>query len=191
MRNFIKLFLYRLSGKVGKAMSREVNSFVIGDASKCVGCRACEVACFKAHSNREESSKPIFVKGKRRDIITRIHVVKNEKFSVPVQCRQCEDAPCANACPVGAIKEKEHVLVVEEELCIGCKACVMACPFGAIEVKGKSEEVRKVAYKCDLCRNRDTKACVEICSKKALKLFDPVKERKQRNIDTVNNLIDD
>lgn len=63
-------------------------------------------------------------------------------------CRHCcpESAPCAAACPKGAIYEiAEGVLAVDYDLCNGCGECAGACPHSAISIKeGK-------AFKCDLC----------------------------------------
>ncbi len=51
---------------------------------------------------------------------------------MPVQCRECEDAPCAVVCPVKAIVSKDGAIQLNEALCIGCKMCGLACPFGVI-----------------------------------------------------------
>lgn len=51
---------------------------------------------------------------------------------MPVQCRQCEDAPCAVVCPVRAITFGDNSIRLNESLCIGCKMCGLACPFGVV-----------------------------------------------------------
>lgn len=55
---------------------------------------------------------------------------------MPVQCRHCEDAPCAAVCPVKAITFIQNSVRLNEGLCIGCKMCALACPFGAILTGG-------------------------------------------------------
>jgi Fe-S-cluster-containing dehydrogenase component len=82
----------------------------------------------------------------------------------------CAEAPCALACPSNAIKidAKTGVVLLNEDKCIGCMTCAMVCPFGAI-VMHKSN---RVALKCDLCVDRQTRglipACVEACPTRVL-----------------------
>lgn len=48
-------------------------------------------------------------------------------------CAQCEPAPCEEACPADAITHTEQgVVVVDQELCLGCRFCVDACEAGAL-----------------------------------------------------------
>lgn len=51
-----------------------------------------------------------------------------------IGCRTCEIAPCANACPTGAIRYLDNCLQVVQSLCIGCKTCSLACPTGALKL---------------------------------------------------------
>jgi Fe-S-cluster-containing hydrogenase component 2 len=57
--------------------------------------------------------------------LPRIHVIKGVNISTAAICRQCEDAPCANVCPNGAIKREKGFVHVMQERCIGCKTCVV------------------------------------------------------------------
>lgn len=54
------------------------------------------------------------------------------------------------------------MLIVNEELCIGCKMCEKACPFDAIHVDPNTKKA-VVNEKCTLCG-----ACVNVCPTKAL-----------------------
>jgi electron transport protein HydN len=99
---------------------------------------------------------------------------------------------CLNACTKKAISRIDQQVIIDEKKCMGCKDCMMACPFGVILMApvydkcevlhqtGTSEPV-KGAFKCDLCAEREAgPACVEVCPHKALRLVDPVEERKDK-----------
>lgn len=49
--------------------------------------------------------------------------------------------------------------------CVGCWMCIMVCPFGIIsrEITDKNK-----AFKCDLCPDRESPACVDACPTKTL-----------------------
>lgn len=88
---------------------------------------------------------------------------KASEIDVPIVCFQCDPAPCAEACPEGAIeKATTGAWVVDRGKCTACKLCVDACPFGMIAVDGRGGFARK----CDLCEGRPS--CVTYCPTGAL-----------------------
>ena len=106
------------------------SAFVLADPTKCIGCQSCEIACAVAHLGTSVTTA-----GEMKiPFQPRLRVVRTSRVTMPIQCRHCEDAPCANACPVGAIVRQDGVVLVKQERCIGCKTCVLACPFGAMDM---------------------------------------------------------
>ncbi|MFH0728700.1 MAG: 4Fe-4S dicluster domain-containing protein [Pseudomonadota bacterium] len=132
------------------------------DKEKCVGCRACEVAC----QIWNESVQTV----KWRNVASTIQGKYPEIKSVNVSlaCMHCGDAPCKKACPRSAITKDEESgrVTVDRERCVGCMLCLWACPFGApqLGVKGRME-------KCTFCEERPAgmkRACEEICPTQAI-----------------------
>lgn len=156
-----------------------MNRFIVAEPNQCIGCRTCEVACALAHmgSSSAAALSPT-------NFAPRLKVVKSRQISVPVVCRHCEDAPCANACPNGAIVYRANSVQVLQDRCVGCKTCMVACPFGAMDVVTVPATqvfvgvtirhgVKAEAHKCDLCVGRtEGPACVKVCPTKALHLVD-------------------
>ncbi|ABC21128.1 4Fe-4S dicluster domain-containing protein [Rhodospirillum rubrum] len=157
-----------------------MNKFVIADPKKCIGCRTCEVACVVAHSNGKGGANSM----SEESFSPRLRVIKTATVTTPIQCHHCDDAPCLNACPNGAIVYSHDSVQVNQARCMGCKNCVMACPFGAMQVvkasaHGNDGDSRRVeAHKCDLCIERAAgPACIDACPTKSLHLVD--RERVQ------------
>lgn len=188
-------------------MSTNLNAFILADPNKCIGCRICEVACSVAHTDREAVTAGMI----DAPLIAKLYLVKTPAVTMPIQCRHCEDAPCAQVCPVAAITQTKGNIIIDEKNCIGCKTCLMACPFGAIDFApvyrngqlvsqsglqvetkdGLMEKQMVVASKCDLCAGHaDGPACVRACPEKALELVVPKREKKKRNIEAALSLQD-
>ena len=168
-----------------------MSRFVVADPKRCIGCQTCEIACVDAHSDHNMFTGS----GVLHNFTPCLKVIKTATFSAPTQCRQCENAPCANACPNGSIYEKNDAIYINKETCIGCKTCMLACPFGALDLvthfyAGKEvlqaglksnengqlkNKAKLVANKCDLCEERTNgvgPACIQMCPTGALRLVE-------------------
>ena len=131
---------------------------LVFDPDLCTGCRACELACSFINEGVFAPSK------------SRIRVVKFDRdgIDVPIGCEHCENAPCMIVCPVKAIyrDEETNAVILDPDVCIGCKRCMLVCPFGAIGF----DEDKRVFFKCDLCRGDPE--CVKWCFTQAVKYAD-------------------
>lgn len=149
-----------------------MNKFIAVNPKDCIGCRICQLACDQAHS--PQRGKTV---GCLQTISPRLHLVETATGRFPIQCRQCEDAPCAKSCQLDAIISVDGAVIVDVSRCIGCKSCLLACPFGAIELN----QILHTASKCDLCINSAPEpACVKNCPQQALQIIDPEQYRKMR-----------
>ena len=157
-------------------LSTKVNQFVIANPKVCIGCATCMAACYDASYRRGKLA------------VARLVVTRTASGTMPNQCRQCDDAPCANVCPTGALRIGENSIELYEEICIGCKMCTLACPFGAIRAEAEimpsvnyamepkynlgleSESgAKSIAVKCDLCAGLEGgPTCVQVCPTGAL-----------------------
>lgn len=170
------------------------------DTSVCIGCKACEVACkqwnqlpsdgFRFTGNSYDNTRML-------SETTWRHVAFKEKISdtgkarwlmMSDVCKHCEDAPCQQSCPTGAIVYNEFGDVyVQPDICNGCGYCVSACPFGVL---GRSKEDGHV-HKCTLCYDRQrgshTPACAKTCPTESIQ-FGPVEELRARAQQRVEEL---
>lgn len=129
---------------------------------RCTGCDSCVVACKLEHGlglgsayNRVSAIGPT---GTFPDV---------EKYWLPFQCQQCENAACINVCPTGASFREDETgyVLVNQDLCIGCGLCIDGCPYGARQLNAELG----VAQKCTLCHEltadgSDVPACVHNCN---------------------------
>lgn len=126
------------------------------DHEACWGCRTCEVAC-KQETRVPEGVRLIYVSEHfHEDDDGRL------RFSYRVNlCRHCDDPPCSAICPEEAIyKRDDGIVVLEQTLCSGCRACLDACPYDAIDFDPQSLRARK----CNLCYQRIDHGLLPACA---------------------------
>lgn len=152
------------------------------DATACVGCRCCEVAC------NEQNNNPVDIKWRR------VGEMEGGEFPVFTQlfnsmsCNHCIDPECLKGCPTNSyIKiDKTGIVVHEDDTCIGCQYCTWNCPY---EVPTFHEE-RKIVTKCHMCHERldvgQTPACVQACPSGAIEI-EVVNVQKWLDEDMVKN----
>jgi len=157
---------------------------ILFDASKCTGCKGCQVACkqwnqlpapldFGDAPFSGTYEAPLENTG---DTWLRITFDEVEPAEGKVgfalgrdACKHCADAPCVSACSSGAChKTSNGSVVVDQSKCFGCQYCVAACPFKSVKF---CERDRK-AKKCNFCQDRLqsglTPACTKSCPAGAL-----------------------
>jgi len=151
------------------------------DISKCIGCKACQVACMEWNDTRDEIGSNLGVYDNPPDLTDKSWTVMRyaeveleagrlEWLIRKDGCMHCADPGCLKACPSpGAIIQYDNGIVdFQEEYCIGCGYCITGCPF---DIPRLSQTDGKV-YKCTLCSDRVAvglvPACVKSCPTGAL-----------------------
>jgi formate dehydrogenase iron-sulfur subunit len=148
------------------------------DTTICIGCKACEVACKEwnqlpaANGGRTTLSGDSYDNTRRLDGIHWRHVKFVEQFDADRTngrwllmsdvCKHCVRAGCLEVCPTGAIIRTEFdTVVIQSDVCNGCRDCIAACPFGVIEINPAAG----TAQKCTLCYDRLRSGLEPACSK--------------------------
>jgi formate dehydrogenase iron-sulfur subunit len=146
------------------------------DISKCIGCKACQVACMEWNDLRDEIGHNVGVYDNPADLSAQSWTVmryaevelqpgKLEWLIRKDGCMHCAEPGCLKACPApGAIVQYSNGIVdFHEENCIGCGYCITGCPFNIPRISKKDGKV----YKCTLCSDRVAvgmePACVKTC----------------------------
>ncbi len=147
---------------------REFQAYLF-DATRCIDCRACMVAC-SVENQVPLNGTRIWVAGAG---ITGEYP-NLARASMPYHCMHCIQPSCASACPVGAwSKRADGPVVYDSSRCIGCRYCMNACPFGVPHFdwdKGLLDQ--PLITKCTMCAHRldvdGEPACVQTCPTDAL-----------------------
>jgi tetrathionate reductase subunit B len=159
-------------GVAQAATEKKVRYGMVIDVRRCSGCQACSIAC------KSEFDVPI---GAARSWVEHHEAgvfPNTEKRMLPRLCNHCSEPPCVDVCPVegGTYKRDDGIVVVDENICIGCAKCVEACPYDARfmnSFKGDPGLTKGngAADKCDFCLHRISRgvapACVNTCPGKA------------------------
>jgi formate dehydrogenase iron-sulfur subunit len=174
------------------------------DTTVCIGCKACEVACKEwnqlpaTNGGVRELSGDSYDNTQRLDGIHWRHVKFIEQFSadrvagrwlmMSDVCKHCAQAGCLEVCPTGAIIRTEFdTVVIQSDVCNGCRDCIAACPFGVIDLN----PVSNTAQKCTLCYDRlqagMQPACSQACPTKSIQ-FGPIRDLRQRAESRVQQL---
>ncbi len=142
------------------------------DLDRCTRCDDCVRACASTHGGN-----PRF----RRQGRTFDH------WMIANACMHCADPVCMIGCPTGAIHraEREGVVVINDDTCVGCSTCANSCPYenivmvavrdrqGAVLRDPRDREPILKATKCDLCAEQlGGPACVRACPHDALQRVD-------------------
>lgn len=153
---------------------------VLVDPKKCIGCRACQVACKRWNNRPAEQTEfnPEWTNPPHLSYQTYTHIrfkLQYDQSSGDTKwrffnwrCMHCHDPACVPSCPVNAItKYAEGPVRIDVDRCIGCKFCVSACPFGIPKFDPATGKVDK----CHMCFDRvpsKEPACVQSCPTDAL-----------------------
>jgi anaerobic dimethyl sulfoxide reductase subunit B (iron-sulfur subunit) len=153
------------------------------DSAKCSGCKTCQVAC------KDTNDLDLGLRYRRvyeyggGNWVAEGGAWRQETFAyyLSIACNHCDDPVCVSGCPTGAMHKRpeDGLVVVNGDVCVGCRYCEMRCPYGAPQFDPKAKCMRK----CDGCLDRLEHGlrpiCVDSCPQRALD-FGPIEELRAK-----------
>ena len=150
--------------------------FVI-DASKCIRCCNCQIACKDEHCDNDwspivakQGEGQFWIKATEREASTgdRVRV-----FRVPLICQHCENPACAKAFPGAVYQREDGLVIIDQEKAVGHPEILDACPYGVIYWN----QSLNVPQKCTGCAHLldngwSEPRCVNACPTDALRFVD-------------------
>ena len=172
----------KASIKAGEGSSTGRKWGMVIELGKCRSdCTACVNACREENNVAHFGNEDWDIHLIRKAEISRIYPVESrEKRPILLLCNQCDDPPCAQACPVQATYQRpDGITICDQHRCIGCRYCLIACPYNARFFYYKEDEdwpnknqtrsTHGVTHSCNFCVHRLDRngkpACVEACAK--------------------------
>ena len=156
------------------------------DLDKCIGCRACELACKQENNVKPRVGETCDFEKTGVPFWKRVHTVgpfgeypNLTMYFYPSLCMHCEDPPCMYVCPNDAIYQRpDGIVLIDKVKCDGARKCIDACPYDVIYFNSEY----KIAQKCTMCahlldRGWQETRCVTACPADALK-FGEMEELK-------------
>ena len=149
-------------------MNEQESGFVF-TPENCIQCHACETAC-KAWRQLEPG-----IRWRRVENIWHGDYPAITCSTLSISCMHCVNPACIESCPTGAIakRQSDGLVLVDQDLCIGCQACLPACPYHVPQfgTDGKMQ-------KCDMCIGKSADGnkfqsappCARTCPTQALAL---------------------
>jgi formate dehydrogenase iron-sulfur subunit len=139
------------------------------DTTKCIGCRACQVACKQWNDREGEHTElepglgfqnPVTLDSNTYTLIT-FHELLDANAPGGLRylftmrrCLHCLEPACASACPTTALsRQPDGPVTYEASKCIGCRYCIWACPWGVPTAEWDSHAPK--IQKCTHCADRD------------------------------------
>lgn len=126
------------------------------DATLCIGCKACVVACKEFNKMPADGSTlgsiydaPTDLNGKTKNVIA-LYKGDGKQSYMKKQCMHCIDPACASVCMLGSFKKRPLGIVTwDSSKCIGCRNCMVACHYNI--PKFEWFETFPKMVKCELC----------------------------------------
>jgi len=125
---------------------------------RCIGCHSCSLACARlVYKNLSWNTAGIRIRSTGG---------VSSGFQA-ILCLACDPAPCAAACPTGAMVQRKSGggVLLKKNLCIRCGECAKACPVDAINIDAAGNP--SVCIHCGQCIPYCPHDCLELVDAEA------------------------
>lgn len=129
------------------------------DLNRCIGCKACLIACSQNNATPEGFWRKLHV-------LPETPEPERIRHTVTRSCMHCETPSCLSVCPTGAtFKRADGIVDIDAEKCVGCGYCILACPYDARTIYRNHHRFEVVAISEHPDHSKEEKNREGICTK--------------------------